>query len=201
MYLSHFAFHRGEERFEATPVDAQGAALPYGVEFVNAEDSASLEVQLLTIPGEYDSLSFVWGLSHGCNTTQLPLDAPLDEASQMKWPHSLGYLFLRFEGIADEQAGSNVPGKIHMGAADGPTGFAPEFRFPLPTDAVPASLTLNIALDGVFDGASADIDLSDYVPLPPVPPSIDDIDEEILAGEKVRRTAASLGVFTLTSSP
>lgn len=55
---------------------AEGAALPYGVQLVNAEDPGTLSLDLATEPGEYDGISFLLGLSHGCNQAFLPLNAP-----------------------------------------------------------------------------------------------------------------------------
>ena len=195
-YLSHFAYHRGDQRFEATPVDSQGAALPYGVVLVNAEELDSPKVQLLSIPGEYDSISFVWGLSHGCNGSLNPLDPPLDEAAQLKWPHALGFLFLRFEAIVDESAGPEVPNEIHMGAF-WPSGYAPLVQLTLPTGTESNNLQLSIGLDAILEGASTEADLSDFT-LPP--PAQTPIGEEILAGERLRRAVDSVGVFSLTSS-
>lgn len=192
-YLSQFSLYRGEERHPATLVDAEGAALAYGVQLVNAEDQATLSFDLASEPGEYDGISFLLGLSHGCNQAFQPLKAPLDDASQLKWPHVLGFLFLRFEGNLDQLADPETPNEIHMGSAAGDAGFAPEFFLSLPQGQDPGTLSLTVALDAILEAAAADTDLSDFYLPPPAPPTID---EEVLAGERLRRAALDFEIFS-----
>ncbi len=196
-YLSQFAFHQGEQRVTALPVDAEGEPLPYGVSLVNSERAPSLTLRLQSAPGDYDSLSFSLGLPEACNQAFFPLDPPLDEASQLKWPHALGFLFLRFEAILDETALATVPSKIHMGAAAGPEGQAPRFQFAL-IDPAAGTLELTVAMSRLFEGATSEIDLTDFKLPEPAPPNLA---EEILAGERLRRTARSLAIFALSSNP
>ena len=194
-YLSQFALYQGDQRFAAAPVDAQGNPAAFGVQFVNAEDESSLRFELLAAPADYDGISFLIGLSYGCNQTVQALAPPLDEASQMKWPHALGFLFLRFEGNLDDLAPPGTPNQIHMGAAAGENGHAPEFRISIPPGSAAAGLQLELAFDAILQGAATETDLSDFVLPPPAPPVVG---EEILAGERLRRAAPSLGLFSLS---
>ncbi|HEY8943681.1 MAG TPA: MbnP family protein, partial [Polyangiaceae bacterium] len=106
-----------------------GTPVPYGVHLVNAEDPASLRFSLLAPPGSYSGVSFTFGLKESCNTGLMDRKAPLSAASQMTWPHTFGYLFLRYAGqfqpagdAAPNPAGGGAarpPGVIHMGGVPG----------------------------------------------------------------------------------
>ncbi|WP_193790786.1 MbnP family protein [Sorangium cellulosum] len=204
-YVSHAALIGADG--DLVPVDIvgpEGAATPYGVHFYNAEDPGSATLRLRAPAGSYEGVSFVWGLHQACNTSRPETNvAPLSEASQMTWPHT-GYLFLRYEGSvappAEGEGGSGdpdgetatVPPAVHMGgnlAMD----LAPrvEVRGAL---SVPASgstgKVVRVVLDEVFAGATADIDLTGYVP-PPGP-----VGDELYAGERLRRGLPDLTVFS-----
>lgn len=196
-YLSQFALTSGGDVVPASLVRADGQALRYGVQLVNAEDPTSLQFDLAAPPGEYSGLSFILGLSHGCNEQFLPLKPPLDEASQMKWPHTLGFLFLRFEGNLSADVAADTPSMVHMGAAVGDDGFAPRFDLtvPLSVSEQGTPVELRFAFDAMLEAASMPTDLSDFELPPPSPPVIG---EEILAGERLRRNVGLVELFTVS---
>ena len=177
---------------------AGGAPAPYGVHLFNAEDDASSTLRVRAPAGDYTGLSFALGIKLGCNQ-QLPssLGDPLTDVSQMTWPHTGGFLFLRYEGRytaadggATEPAG--LPPAVHMG------GDITKEMVPRVTVSgafsVPASGSLekgiDVVMDEVFAGATADIDVSDSaVGLLSTPESI--------AGERLRRDLPNLHPFVL----
>jgi len=177
---------------------AGGAPAPYGVHLFNAEDDASSTLRVRAPAGDYTGLSFALGIKLGCNQ-QLPssLGDPLTDVSQMTWPHTGGFLFLRYEGRytaadggATEPAG--LPPAVHMG------GDITKEMVPRVTVSgafsVPASGSLekgiDVVMDEVFAGATADIDVSDSaVGLLSTPESI--------AGERLRRDLPKLHPFVL----
>ena len=203
-YVSHAALIGADG--DLVPVDIvgpDGAPAPYGVHFYNAEDPGSATLRLRAPAGSYEGVSFVWGLHQACNVSRPETNvAPLSEASQMTWPHT-GYLFLRYEGTvappaegeggsADPEGGTaSVPPAVHMGG-NLLMDLAPrvEVRGAL---SVPASgstgKVVRIVMDEVFGGATADVDMTGFVP-PPGP-----VGDELLAGERLRRGLPDLTVF------
>lgn len=196
-YLSGFVFSKGSDRVPGTPVGADGKPMPYGVQLVNLEDAASLQFRVSVPPGTYDKVSFLLGLTAACNDTFAPLKPPLDQASQLKWPHTLGFLFLRFEGKLEGAAEDAVPTEIHMGAGSGENPYAPTITLSTPIAAQEgqARLRLSFALDEALRAAAMMTDLSDFSLPEPAPPG--PIGEEILAGERVRRNAAAVKMFSI----
>ncbi|WP_437746655.1 MbnP family protein [Sorangium sp. So ce1504] len=204
-YVSHAALIGADG--DLVPVDIvgpDGAPTPYGVHFYNAEDPGSAALRLRAPAGSYEGVSFIWGLHQTCNVSRPEANvAPLSEASQMTWPHT-GYLFLRYEGSvappAEGEGGSDdpdgetatVPPAVHMGG-NLFEDLAPrvEVRGAL---SVPASgstgKVVRIVMDEVFGGATADVDMTGFVP-PPGP-----VGDELLAGERLRRGLPDLTVFT-----
>ncbi|WP_437611545.1 MbnP family protein [Sorangium sp. So ce834] len=201
-YVSHAALiQAGGELVPVDIVGPDGAPAPHGVHFYNAEEPGSATLRLRAPAGSYEGVSFVWGLHQACNVSQPAQNvAPLSDASQMTWPHT-GYLFLRYEGRVDPPAGGDpvdpeggtatVPPAVHMGgnlAMD----LAPrvEVRGPV---SVPASgstgKVVRLVMDEVFEGATADVDLTGYIG-PPGP-----VGDELLAGERLRRSLPALTVF------
>lgn len=178
-------------------VTASGEPEPYGVHLFNAEDDDSSTLRVLAPPGEYTGLSFLLGIKLSCNQ-QPPanLEEPLTDTSQMTWPHTGGFLFLRYEGrnnLAEASTSiTGVPTKIHMG------GSIMEERVPRVTVSgalsVPQSgqleKKLSVSLDEIFGGASADIDVSD------VAVGLLSSDEAV-AGERLRRELGKRQVFVL----
>jgi hypothetical protein len=191
-YVSEPALLQAGEPTRAFLVDSTGAPLPYGVQLVNAEDPASFAFDIAAPPGTYDGLSFLLGLSHGCNTLAVPGKPPLDEAAQLKWPHTLGFLFLRYEGQRSEDADPTLPTMIHMGAAAGDQGFAPRIELALAPAMLASEVHLSLSFDALLEAATTETDLSDFELLPPAPPTPG---EEILAGERLRRAATSVELF------
>ncbi len=191
-YLSQFELIQAETSVPAAPVSPAGAVLPYGVQLVNAEDAASLEFQLAAPPGEYEGITFLVGLTEGCNSSFSPLAPPLDEASQMKWPHVLGFLFLRFEGVVSMDAAEATPDMIHMGSASPTEGFAPLLRLEMPVSVAEAAvpLALHVDFSAILEAASMETDLSDYKPLLPA------AGEEIVNGERLRRNVSLVQIFS-----
>ncbi len=192
-YLSQFELTRGDELVAATLVDSAGAAKPYGVELINTESLDPPAFQLAFPPDTYDGLSFLLGLSVGCNGAAAGAP-PLDEASQLKWPHTLGYLFLRFEGQLDEQADPTIPSAVHMGAASGDDGGAPKFILSTPISGGTTAVDVVMSFDALLEGAAWETDLSDFSLLPPSPPTIE---EEIYAGERLRRASGEIDLFSV----
>jgi len=186
---------------QAVPVDvvtAAGAPEPYGVHLFNAEDEQSSTLRVLAPAGDYSGLSFALGIELACNR-QAPalLGEPLTDASQMTWPHTGGFLFLRYEGRytgADGRAGapSDLPTAVHMGGSIA-SELVPRVTIP-GTLSIPdngsLSRALNLAVDEMFKGATAEIDVSDVaVGFLSTPESI--------AGERLRRKLSDLHVFVL----
>jgi hypothetical protein len=157
---------------------------------------------VLAPPGQYTGLSFALGIKLSCNQqSPAELTDPLTDTSQMTWPHTGGFLFLRYEGRytgADSGgaggAGSALgfPPAVHMG------GDITKERVPRVTIAgalsIPASGTLekgvSVVMDEIFKGATADLDVSDVATgLLSTP--------EAIAGERLRRQLSELHAFVL----
>jgi hypothetical protein len=184
---------------DPVPVDlvtATGELEPYGVHLFNAEDDQTSRVRVLAPAGDYVGIDFGLGIKLGCNQ-QAPstLDEPLSDVSQMTWPHTGGFLFLRYEGrytAADGSAvpPSGVPSAVHMGG-NITQELAPRVSLPhsftiSPTD--PREMALSLSMDELFKGATANIDVSDVpVGIPSTPESV--------AGERLRRGLPGLHLF------
>src|SRR6478609_6539827 len=150
-------------------VTENGEAENYGMHLFNADDDDASTVRVLAPAGEYVGLSFALGIKLACNQ-QSPrnLADPLSDVSQMTWPHTGGFLFLRYEGrytAADGSAltASNIPSAVHMGGSI-TKELAPRVTVPhdftiAETD--PLELALSLSMDELFKGATADIDVSD----------------------------------------
>jgi hypothetical protein len=217
-YLSDLALLRdGAEPLPVDVVTSTATVAPYGIYFFNADDDTSTTLRVLAPPGEYQGLTFLWGLAQSCNT-RIPESsvAPLSPTSGMTWPHT-GFLFFRYEGrtmpsgqadagaggggsraAAEASAGgeggagnpaSMYPPVIHMGG-NLYEPLAPVIRI-AGAVSVPATGSamkgLHVALDEIFEGALADIDLTDFAG----PPG-----EEVVLGERLRRSVPALTVFT-----
>jgi len=179
-------------------VTAAGVGEPYGVHLFNADDDASRTLHVLAPAGDYTGLRFALGIKLACNQ-QPPasLGEPLTDNSQMTWPHTGGFLFLRYEGrytAADGSANvpSDLPPVVHMGGSI-EKEFVPRVSVQ-GAFSIPASGTvekrLSVAMDEIFKGASASIDVSDVaIGLLATPESI--------AGERLRRDLPDRHVFVL----
>lgn len=201
-YVSHAALIRaGGDLVSADIVGPDGAPTPYGIHFYNAEDPGSATLRLRAPAGSYEGVSFLWGLHQACNISQPDQSvAPLWEPSQMTWPHT-GYLFLRYEasvappaggGSVDPDGGTaGIPTAIHMGG-NLFMDLAPRIEV-RGAVSVPASgstgKAVRVVMDEVIVGATADVDLTGFV-APPGP-----MGDELLAGERLRRSLPSLTVF------
>ncbi|MEI9952851.1 MAG: MbnP family protein [Pseudomonadota bacterium] len=192
----------GEPPVAVDVVTAAGAPEPYGVHFFNAEEADSGTLRVLAPPGQYSGVSFALGIKLSCNQqTPASLADPLTDTSQMTWPHTGGFLFLRYEALhtaadgsdaSSADADSKFPPMVHMG------GNISEELVPHVTVtgalSVPESGTLetglSVVMDEIFKGATADIDVSDVINGPLAGP-----DSE--AGERLRRELPELHAFVL----
>jgi hypothetical protein len=201
-YISEVQLLRagGEEPIAVDIMTAAGTPPPYGVHFFNAEEADSSTLRFLAPAGEYTGLSFALGLKLACNRQQpSTLSDPLTDVSQMTWPHTGGFLFLRFEGRVTAGGGagissatSEIPPAVHMG------GNILTELLPYVTVSgsgalsIPASGSLEkgmrVVMDEIFKGASSAIDVSDMAG-PPAPDTV--------AGERLRRELPDLHVFEL----
>jgi hypothetical protein len=170
---------------------------------VNADDTPTLHFTLLGPPGSYTGVSFTLGINDACNSL-MSANAPLSAASAMTWPPPFGFLFLRYAGTVSSAMTAPIdggtgdggpndgvpPAAIHMGGLPG-LFFAPrvEARGNVTLEASgPTSMNLMFNLDELFRAASSSLDVSDFTG-PPGP--------EVQAGERVRRMAPDLSLFTL----
>jgi hypothetical protein len=194
-YLSGFELHGVGGTVPGTVVDATGMVLPYNTQFVNVEDATTLRFSLKAPPGNYDRVSFLLGLTAACNDGT-PRQAPLDQASQMKWPHASGLLFLRFEGrVKDAPPTESVPNAIHMGAPfSDEDRFAPKITLnaALEIATTEARLTLSFAVDQMFAAAIRHTDLSNFQSIG---------GDEVVAGERLRRALAEVSIFSVAPAP
>lgn len=193
-YVSEVALERANA--DAVPVDivmANGAPAPYGVYFFNAESATPEPLRLLSPPGDYTAITFLLGLTQPCNTRSAEESkAPLSATSTMTWPHT-GYLFLRYEGRFTPSGGgepsTGLPPAIHMGGnlfeALAPKVYL-EGTFSMPAAGTVAK-NVHFAMEEVFDGAMANVDLTGFFG----PPG-----EEVVAGERLRRSMPELNIFT-----
>lgn len=193
-YLSGFEFTSAGKKVPGILVDSAGKPLRYGVQFVEVSTPSSLKFALRVAPGSYDEVSFILGLTAGCNETESLLRSPLDEASQLKWPHTLGFLFLRFEGKYSAAADKKLPPKIHMGSGSGDDGFAPKISVAGRVDigSQGAQIDLAFSVNEMLKGAAMETDLSKFS----LPLSAGPIGEEILAGERLRQHTRDVKIFS-----
>jgi hypothetical protein len=181
-------------------VNSDGVIEPYGIHLFNAEEAASTSLRVRAPAGTYTGMSFLWGLDVGCNFSNAgERNPPLSAASGMTWP-ILGYLFLRMEGQLTDVPGANAGGEaaaggvIAMGGAPG-VPAAPRMQIVGPIS-VPAagevSRTVKVQVDQIFHGTTIP-EHEEYpgpIPLPIFGP--------LLAGERLRQSAAGLEIFVLT---
>jgi hypothetical protein len=118
----------------------------------------------------------------------------------MTWPHTGGFLYLRYEGRYTAADGSAVtpadmPLAVHMGgsiAKELVPRVTVSAALPIPTTTAQKA-ELSVAVDEMFKGATANIDVSDVaVGLLSTP--------EAIAGERLRRDLPELHVFALGTS-
>lgn len=170
----------------------------YGVHLFNAEEADTSTLRVLAPPGDYTGVRFALGIKLGCNQ-QSPAKAsePLTDISQMTWPHTGGFLFLRYEGrymAADggSTTPSDLPPAVHMGGnimQELVPHVTVSGQFSLPASGV-LEKKLSVVMDEVFKGSTANIDVSDVaVGFLSTPESI--------AGERLRRDLPDLHVFVL----
>ena len=183
-------------------VNAAGAPAPYGVHLFNAEDESTSTLRVLAPPGQYAGLSLALGIKLSCNQQRpASLSDPLTDTSQMTWPHTGGFLFLRYEGRYTAAGGAGAPAQgsaaeippaVHMGG-----NISQEL---VPRVSVSGALSvpesgtlekgLSVLMDQIFEGATSDIDVSDAsVGLLSTP--------EAVAGERLRRELPELHPFLL----
>jgi hypothetical protein len=199
-------------------VTADGTLEPYGVHLFNAEDPASTTWRIRAVPGSYTGMIFLLGLTDACNALAPGASGALSTTSQLSWPPPFGFLFLRFEARIEAPDGGWLVGPDGGAAArpldaiamGGLVGFllAPTVHVGGPLDVpgpLPASppavveRPLRLDMDQVFEGATANVDVSHAIPAPPGgggpfgPPGGD----EVLAGERLRQTAPGLPLFVL----
>ena len=82
-------------------------------------------VRVLAPAGQYAGLSFALGIKLSCNQQRpASLSEPLTDTSQMTWPHTGGFLFLRYEGRYTaagrrshpaQAPALGIPPAVHMG--------------------------------------------------------------------------------------
>jgi len=198
-YISEVELLRGDGTTAAVDlVTEDGTPEAYGVHLFNAEEDDSSTVRVLAPVGEYSGMTFALGIKLACNKQDpANMGDPLSVASQMTWPQTGGFLYLRYEGRL--QGGSAGPGAsaqslraVHMG------GDLVNELVPRVTAhgslAVPESgaleQELTVGMDEIFKGAASDIDVSDAsVGFRSTPESV--------AGERLRRGLPELHVFEL----
>jgi hypothetical protein len=172
-----------------------GSPAPYGVHFFNAEDATSRTLRVLAPTGAYTGMTFLLGLIDACNNSGFAeRNPPLSSTSQMTWPPPFGYLFLRYESlltVGGQGADGGVvpPGSIHMGGLPGSL-LAPSVRVDGQLAVAPGAAvrrSLRLAMEQIFLGTNTPADLTGVL-LPP--------GNEVEAGERLRRSAPSLQLFT-----
>ncbi|HEY3237560.1 MAG TPA: MbnP family protein [Polyangiaceae bacterium] len=197
-YISDVQLLRADdEPLAVDVVSAAGAPEPYGVHLFNAEDADTSTLRLLAPAGEYSGFRFSLGLKLSCNQQHpASLSDPLTDTSQMTWPHTGGFLFLRYEALytpaENASASPEIPPAVHMG------GNIMQELVPRVTVqgalSVPESGTLErgvvVVMDEIFKGATANLDVSDvtvgFLNTP-----------ETEAGERLRRELPTLNAFLL----
>ena len=180
-------------------VDGTGAVQPYGLFFFNADDATMQTLRVRAPAGTYTGLKIELGLPVACSRGDGGGRAfPLSSDSQMTWPHLLGYyLSFRYDSLVMPNAeamavGEGVPSSIHMGAdlknpnLPGALVFRIAGALTIPATGGPVTKRLRLAMDQVFMGATAAVDLTDF-PFTMLP--------EVAAGERLRLTGAGLPLF------
>jgi len=193
-------------------VTETGDLEPYGVHLFNAEEDESSSMRVLAPAGEYEGLRFALGIKLACNKlAATALGDPLSDASQMTWPHTGGFLYLRYEGRSAEADGAGAGGSAGAGGAAGDSSAGLEIlpavhmggnlvKELVPHVTVSGSLLvpqsgtlgygLRVVMDEIFKGATSDIDVSDTsIGFRSTP--------EAVAGERLRRDLPELHVFEL----
>jgi hypothetical protein len=187
----------------AVPVDlvtTDGAVEPYGIHLYDAEEAGSATLRVRAPAGSYDGALFTLGIDDACNGGDPSLRSPpLSPTSQLTWPHTVGYLFLRFEAQLGGNAGASVPAVIHMGGQPGRL-LAPVVPIAVPaseplvvTASAAAARTLTLSMDELFVGAEVEVDPSSFNGLFPGP--------EVQAGERLRQSSPHLPLFALGPAP
>jgi hypothetical protein len=190
----------------SVPVDIvteAGDLQPYGVFLFNADDPTMQVLRVRAPGGTYAGVKFALGLSVACNAGDPFSRAfPLSADSGMTWPAPVGYLFLRYGALlSSSDSGANtdtgaepkIPAAIHMGAdvrnlaKPGAIVFQVAGPLSIPSTGGRTTRRLHLAMDQVWKGATAEIDVSDN------PFAIGE--PEMEAGERLRRTAAELPLF------
>lgn len=192
-YVTHVELLRPDGSAAAADlVDATGAMQPYGVQLVSTDDDETMRVHVRGAEGQYSGLRFLLGLDDSCNAGSMERKAPLSATSGMVWPPPFGYLFLRYEGMfsAAPQDTLTPPDAIHMGGLIGrllAPGVTAEGAFTL-ASGQPTSASLRLALDKVFEAATAPVDIGEFVG----PPG-----NEVRAGERLRLSAPTTPLFSV----
>ena len=173
-------------------VDASGAPVTYGIHLYSGEDDASHAFRVLAPPGDYTGARFALGIGGDCDagfpTGRLP---PLDDSSQLSWPHGFGYLFLRYEGRIDAAGTAQVPGAIHMGGdmahldMPGAPVISLEGALTVPTSGT-LRKSVRIYVDQIFKGATTNVELGAFFMTAP---------PEMQNGERLRLNASGLKLF------
>ncbi len=112
--LTFFAYYVGNFRLldgagashPATLVNASDQPLPYGLQLVNMDDTASEQLRLAVAPGNYRALRFAVGVHQACNAiAQDQRGWPLTIETEMNWGWTM--LHLRLEGFVSSSARSS----------------------------------------------------------------------------------------------
>jgi hypothetical protein len=198
-YLSDLALVR--KGGQVVPVVIHGPndrPVPYNVHLATADESEGMSFELEAPAGEYEGLSFLFGLNEACDkrdpSTSKP---PLTYASQMDWPGPFGYLYLRYgarlEGVPVD---SKMPDMIHMGGFPGYV-FAPRVTAPgtVRVTGGPASERFVLRVDVAEILAAAGMPARNDGPIPPPPGG------GIAEGDAVRQNVGNVSIFSLAPAP
>jgi hypothetical protein len=172
-------------------VDATDTPEPFGVHLFVAEEAPSQVLRVRVPPGAYAGVSFMLGLDPDCNSPAQGRKFPLNDQSQMTWPHTLGYLFLRFEDqvAAGDAGASTIPPQIHMGGLPGGALPAPTVKIMgTLTPGAPLERKVGLDIGSLLDGAQADADPAMLLLAIPTP--------DVQAGERLRQHVPDLPLFT-----
>jgi hypothetical protein len=200
--LSNFRFYLSDVTLASTgtviPVDIvrpDATPVAYNVHLVNADDEDGLSFRIAAPAGEYDRMTFLFGLNDACNARNPAASKPpLTPSSEMTWPPPFGYLFLRYEAVVAGITGKDAAlAAIAMGGLPGAVG-APrvEAMGPLRVSASGGKARLRVALEQIFAAVALPADLS-AIPITPLPEMID--------GEHLRQNAAQVPIFTVANHP
>jgi hypothetical protein len=195
-YLSDLALQRNGQ---AVPVDVVGQddrPVPYNVHLATADEPEGMSFKLAAPAGEYQGLSFVFGLNAACDqrdpSTSKP---PLTYASQMDWPGPFGYLYLRYGARLDGvPVDARIPDMINMGGFPGYV-FAPRVTASGTVQVTGAGDALVLRVDLAEILAAARMPARNDGPIPP--PSGGGIAE----GDAVRQNVGNVSIFSLAPAP